>query len=417
MVDLTRQPYGMCRRVRAPRNIRVESLRLAAIIGISLFHTMTPWTAQALCETNTCSQAGEALASSPGIVTILGVIALLGSWGNHVFFMISGFYLLPSLARRSTRPRYWSEAAQSTFRRVLAIVVSVVFVALVALVFDRWVMPLVNVRLLWQWTLAIEFVWLYAAFIMMAPIVAWLMRRMTPRARVAVCSVLVIVVMALNVYVAFVAPGDVAARGLTDWRKWMSAITYVIGFVSAGAAGMMPAPRAERLPATRRHWVMLTVVIMLITVAVELWAAIRRDMPLIGQLSYKSTSPLAMALACTLVISCALGAASREDEDLATASCHTGLRRGVIGRVVGWLASGILGFYIVQSVFSVIAMDAGIQRILDATMRWGMIRFGALEVSLLLLAVAMALSVGYVLIVLAIDGWTRRPILRAVGLG
>ena len=151
---------------RAVRNVRVEALRLAAIVGISLFHTMMPWTAQALCDPAAgCSRIGDMLGSDPAVLAVLGVIALMGAWGNHVFFMISGFYLIPSLARRSTQAGYWLDALRGTVRRVLVIAVSVVLVAVVALAFDAWVMPLVNVHLVWQWTLGIEFVWLYAAFV------------------------------------------------------------------------------------------------------------------------------------------------------------------------------------------------------------------------------------------------------------
>lgn len=151
---------------RAVRNVRVEALRLAAIVGISLFHTMMPWTAQALCDPAAgCSRIGDLLGSDPTVLAVLGVIALMGAWGNHVFFMISGFYLIPSLARRSTQTGYWLDALRSTVRRVLVIAVSVALVAVVALAFDAWVMPLVNVHLVWQWTLGIEFVWLYAAFV------------------------------------------------------------------------------------------------------------------------------------------------------------------------------------------------------------------------------------------------------------
>ena len=151
---------------RAVRNVRVEAMRLAAIVGISLFHTMMPWTAQALCDPAAgCSQIGDMLGSDPTVLAVLGIIALMGAWGNHVFFMISGFYLIPSLARRSTQAGYWLDALRGTVRRVLVIAVSVALVAVVALAFDAWVMPLVNVHLVWQWTLGIEFVWLYAAFV------------------------------------------------------------------------------------------------------------------------------------------------------------------------------------------------------------------------------------------------------------
>ena len=53
---------------RAVRNARVEALRLAAIVGISLFHTMMPWTAQALCDPAAgCSQIGDMLGSDPAV--------------------------------------------------------------------------------------------------------------------------------------------------------------------------------------------------------------------------------------------------------------------------------------------------------------------------------------------------------------
>ena len=164
------------------RNVRVEALRLAAIVGISLFHTMMPWTAQALCDPQAgCGPIGEALGSDPVMLTVLGVISLMGAWGNHVFFMISGLYLVPSLARRSTQVGYWLSSARGTVRRVLAIAVSVAVVAVFALACDAWVTPLARVHELWQWTLGLEFVWLYAAFAAVAPVLAWLLRRMPAR--------------------------------------------------------------------------------------------------------------------------------------------------------------------------------------------------------------------------------------------
>lgn len=57
---------------RAVRNVRVEALRLAAIVGISLFHTMMPWTAQALCDPAAgCSQIGDMLGSDPAVLAVL----------------------------------------------------------------------------------------------------------------------------------------------------------------------------------------------------------------------------------------------------------------------------------------------------------------------------------------------------------
>ena len=250
------------------RNVRVEALRLAAIVGISLFHTMMPWTAQALCDPQTgCGPIGEALGSDPVMLTVLGVISLMGAWGNHVFFMISGLYLVPSLARRSTQVGYWLSSARGTVRRVLAIAV----------------------------------------------------------------------------YVAVVAV-----------------------------------------------------------------AAARRDVTVLGALSYKSTSAASMALAFLPLMACAMGA-GREGEDLAGASRRSGSSGSVAERYTAWLAAGILGFYIVQSVFASVVMDAGIQGMLASVVSAG----GGWA----LLAAGVAVSVAYVVAVTVADGLIRRPLLRWMRLG
>ena len=354
------------------------------------------------------------LGSDPAVLAVLGVIALMGAWGNHVFFMISGFYLIPSLARRSTQAGYWLDALRGTVRRVLVIAVSVVLVAVVALAFDAWVMPLVNVHLVWQWTLGIEFVWLYAAFVAVAPVLACLLRRVPARVRVAVACVLVVALVMVNGYVAFVSPGDAATRGLTDWRKWMSAITYAVSFAIAGVAGMSGAPRPADLPRWRRRWMKALVAVAAVVLTVEAVAAIRRDVTLIAQLSYKSTSAASMALAFLPVMVCASGSGGA-GVDLARASREAGTSGSVAARAVAWLASGILGFYIVQSVFGTVAMDIAIQGLLADVTRWAASGGGA--AGLWLLAAGTAVSVGYVVVVAVLDGLIRRPVLRMLRLG
>lgn len=400
---------------RAVRNVRVEAMRLAAIVGISLFHTMMPWTAQALCDPAAgCSRIGDMLGSDPAVLAVLGVIALMGAWGNHVFFMISGFYLIPSLARRSTQAGYWLDALRGTVRRVLVIAVSVALVAVVALAFDAWVMPLVNVHLVWQWTLGIEFVWLYAAFVAVAPVLACLLRRVPARIRVAIACVLVVALVMVNGYVAFVSPGDAATRGLADWRKWMSAITYAVSFAIAGVAGMSGAPRPADLPRWRRRWMKALAAVAAVVLTVEAVAAIRRDVTLIAQLSYKSTSAASVALAFLPVMVCASGSGGA-GVDLARASREAGTSGSVAARAVAWLASGILGFYIVQSVFGTVAMDIAIQGLLaDVTRRAAS---GGGAAGLWLLAAGTAVSVGYVVVVAVLDGLIRRPVLRMLRLG
>ena len=256
--------------------------------------------------------------------------------------------------------------------------------------------------------------WLYAAFVAVAPVLACLLRRVPARIRVAVACVLVVALVMVNGYVAFVSPGDAATRGLTDWRKWMSAITYAVSFAIAGVAGMSGAPRPADLPRWRHRWMKALVAVAAVVLTVEAVAAIRRDVTLIAQLSYKSTSAASMALAFLLVMVCAAGPGG-EGVDLARASRGAGASGSVTARAVAWLASGILGFYIVQSVFGTVAMDIVIQGLLADVTRWAASGVGA--AGLWLLAEGTAVSVGYVAVVAVLDGLIRRPVLRMLRLG
>ena len=79
---------------KASRNTSIEALRLFAVAGIAIFHTFQ-WTFQATC------------AGLPDYATLavfpysgaLGFINLLGCWANEVFFIISGYFLIPSAIR------------------------------------------------------------------------------------------------------------------------------------------------------------------------------------------------------------------------------------------------------------------------------------------------------------------------------
>ena len=155
------------------------------------------------------------------------------------------------------------------------------------------------------------------------------------------------------------------------------------------------------------------VAVAAVVLTVEAVAAIRRDVTLIAQLSYKSTSAASMALAFLLVIVCAAGPGG-EGVDLARASRGVGTSGSVAARAVAWLASGILGFYIVQSVFGTVAMDVAIQGLLADVTRWAASGGAA---GLWLLAAGTAVSVGYVVVVAVLDGLIRRPVLRMLRLG
>lgn len=76
---------------KASRNTSIEALRLVAVAGIAIFHTFQ-WTFQAVC-TGLPEYAPLAVFPYSGA---LGFINLLGCWANEVFFMISGYFLIPS---------------------------------------------------------------------------------------------------------------------------------------------------------------------------------------------------------------------------------------------------------------------------------------------------------------------------------
>lgn len=75
---------------KASRNTSIEALRLVAVAGIAIFHTFQ-WTFQAVC-TGLPEYAPLAVFPYSGA---LGFINLLGCWANEVFFMISGYFLIP----------------------------------------------------------------------------------------------------------------------------------------------------------------------------------------------------------------------------------------------------------------------------------------------------------------------------------
>ena len=75
---------------KASRNTSIEALRLVAVAGIAIFHTFQ-WTFQAAC---IGVPEYVSLAAFP-YSGLLGFINQLGCWANEVFFMISGYFLIP----------------------------------------------------------------------------------------------------------------------------------------------------------------------------------------------------------------------------------------------------------------------------------------------------------------------------------
>ena len=356
-----------------PRNLSIEALRLVAIAGIAIFHTFQPWFAAA---TDGTWQAG-----APALAA-LGCVSLLGAYGNNVFFLVSGFFLVPRAARAAGEPGYWGRQAHALGRRALVIGASVALYAAIALAVSTWVVPLDGVSIGQAgWLLGgLEFIWVYLACVAAVPVIGWTWQRVRrPR---AVVAALVAAVFAVNAYIAFISPGS-EVRGLLEWRKLMSAVTYLVAFLAGGALGEKNLARPGRALAASCGAALL----------LEGGAAVAGNTWLLGALSFKSTSLLSFALAAASVALAAQGRAVAAD---------TPARR-----VVAALAPSILGFYVMQSMFFSLwrpVADAACDAGLAAGGQAGLLVAGTVA-SLVLLC-----------IMLLLDRATRVPLLRALHL-
>ena len=299
---------------RTQRNQRIELLRLVAIVGIAVFHTFQPWFAAA---TDGTWQA------EPVTLVLLGCISLLGAFGNHVFFLISGHFLIPRAATAATKPGYWPDQLRRTGRRALPILATVALYAVLALAVSTWIHPLSGVSLHQSgWLVGgLQFIWVYLVVVAVTPVIGWMWARVR-RPRIVV-AVIVAVVFAVNAYIAFVSPGS-DERGLLEWRKLMSAVSYLVAFLVGGAV-------AEK---DREHAGAPLAVCLAACVCAEGVAGMTRNLWLLDALSFKSTSLLSFALAVAALL--AVTSAPAPEQTRA-------------GRLACALTPSILGFYVAQS--------------------------------------------------------------------
>ena len=241
------------------RNLNVEALRLAAIAAIALFHSFQTLFAQAASAAQAGAVAGDfalggmvadpaqLVASTPWALGLLGFINLMGAFGNNVFYAISGCFLIPSAARRSRESGYASDQLRRTARRALVLLATVVFYACAALAVNAWVVPVAGVGLDdFGWLVGgLEFIWVYLVLVIATPMMGWVWERCPHRTALVVA--LGAVVMGVNAYIAFVSPGG-EVRSLLEWRKLMSAVTYVVAYL----AGAVVAQTCEAANAVER---------------------------------------------------------------------------------------------------------------------------------------------------------------------
>ena len=411
---------GMARKTRV---FAVEMLRLLAIVGIAVFHTLLPAFENVLGYGPWPTDPNVPISAVTGslwAVWLVMLIKFVGAWGNHIFFMISGYFLIPRMMRASHEPGYARSQTMATVRRVAHVLATVAFYVLVMLAIDRFVTPVASVG--WkEWLLAgLEFIWVYVLVVAIAPLAASLLAgvaRWNGGTLPMLGLTTVVIVYALNTYVAFTSTGSFA---LLDWRKWMGALSYAVSFLLAGlfgyairgARGEVGVSRHVMPFWTRRSmWIVLLAACCAVLSAVVLCAVARGDYELMYRLSFKSTSAFSFVLAvCSLMV--AVTGRQRPLE-------HDPRRHGRrLHTSVQALASSILGFYVVQSlagdVWKPLCERAMAPALVNAAMAseqfcrtgWLMVWF----------AIGVAFSVGFVMVVCVCDRFVRQPLLRALKL-
>ena len=316
---------------KAARNIPIEALRLIAVTGIAVFHTFQ-WTFQATC-IGAVEYAPLAIFPYSGV---LGFINLLGCWANEVFFMISGYFLIASAARAWDGGTTWKSQMQRTSQRLGKVVMPPALYCLVALAWSTVVSPIPDVTLNthYWYTLGLEFIWVYAATVFMAPWFGLAKCRLSHKSYTTTVIAVGILAFVVNGYLAAMST---TSAGEFSWlQKLMSAVTYVIAFLIGGllrdVTGAMDSDKAGAL-GTRS----LAAVLALATI-LEGTLSFTGNLTAMAVLTYKSTSLISFALAAASLLFAAT-------------------RRSVSGNprtagVIVTLSTATLGFYVMQSLTS-----------------------------------------------------------------
>ena len=316
---------------KAARNISIEALRLVAVAGIAIFHTFQ-WTFQAVC-TSLPEYAPLAVFPYSGA---LGFINLLGCWANEAFFMISGHFLITSAARAWSDGATWTSQLQRTTQRLGKVILPTAFYCLAALAWSTAVSPIpdVSFHTHYWYTLGLEFIWVYAATVFVAPWFGLAKSRLSQKSYTKT-------VIAVSI-LAFVANGYLAAMSATStgefsWlQKLMSAATYVIAFLIGGllrdVTDAMDSDRAGALG--MRSLVM----VLILTIILEGDLSFTGNLTVMAALSYKSTSLISFALAAASL----LFAATR----------RSSLGNPRTAGIIVTLSTATLGFYVMQSLTS-----------------------------------------------------------------
>ena len=316
---------------KAARNIPIEALRLVAVAGIAVFHTFQ-WTFQAVC-VGAVEYAPLAMSPYSGV---LGFINLLGCWANEVFFMISGYFLIASAASAWDGGATWKSQMQRTAQRLGKVIMPTALYCLAALAWSSVVSPIPDVTLNthYWYTLGLEFIWVYAATVFMAPWFGLAKSRLSQKTYTTTVIAVGILVFVVNGYLAAMSA---TSAGEFSWlQKLMSATTYVVAFLIGGllrdVTNTMNSDRAGALGMRS------LAAVLVLTAILEGELSFTGKLAAMATLSYKSTSLISFALAAASL----LFAATRRS---ASGNSRTA------GAIVT-LSTATLGFYVMQSLTS-----------------------------------------------------------------
>lgn len=371
------------------RILSVEILRVVSMLGIAVFHTFKPWFEQL----TTGDMANVHLPVDPLMLgslmhpiplLVLGFIDQLGAWGNHVFIMISGCFLLPRAIEYASSDGADASQRQQTARRAKHILFTVGLYAACALLVDTIYPDVTSASLestTWL-TQGLQFIWVYLVIVVACPLIARVWRHC--RRPEMLLAATALFVYAVNLYIAFVSPGS-SDRSLFEWRKIMSAVTYGLSFVIGGWIAMRCQERSGK---DKKSSLLVLLLSVTVTILIEAYAALKGDLLLLDALSFKSTSLLACAMATT-----ALAFALSVPREL-------GAMHPRVSSLIAFSTSGMLGFYVLQSLFSygwhTISND-----MLAQALSFGVLPF---------LAAGLVFSVTLFLVLVTIDTFVRQPL-------
>lgn len=312
---------------KATRNTSIEALRLVAVAGIAIFHTFQ-WTFQAVC-TGVPEYASLAAFPYSGA---LGFINLLGCWANEVFFMISGYFLIPSAVRALQNGSSVPNLARKSFARLKKIVLPTLFYCAACLFVSMYIYPLPEISLheIGWLTLGIEFIWVYAASVLLVPAIALARQWLGDQKAPFTAALLVLATFGINCFIVTTAN---EAAGIVLWRKLMSAVTYLVAFIAAGEMRFALERRDKALAAKKAK--LLLIGLIAAAVAFELLPSACSWYDALWMLSYKSTSVISFILAAASVAAAALHQPRHETS--------------AADKTIVSLAAGTLAFYAVQS--------------------------------------------------------------------